>query len=272
MDVMLRRTLSGVVIAGLALGVSVLAQQDSSSAAQQTSAQTQSGQEQSAEKPEKQPSKLKKLLKRAAPNCAHIGGAGKCWSESEQEKEARKKQEEERQQSQQQPPLPPNKKAPRSDDEIQSGESSSRSNVDLSPPPGDATAHDGAAISDVEEFHSYDPHKAMKNVEVGDFYFKRGNYGAAASRYAEALLWKPNDAIATYRLAESQEKLGKLADALKNYQGYLKILPKGEYAELAKQGITRLATKTQATPPAPQPGKLQSKKNPPTSPSEHTPR
>ncbi len=169
------------------------------------------------------------------------------------------------QSAEQQPPLPQSQTIPRS---VPEGESSSRTTVDLSPPPNDAAEHEGAAVSDVEELHQYDPHRAMKDVEVGDFYFKRGNYFAAASRYAGALHWKPNDAIATYRLAQSQEKLGRFADALKNYQGYLKILPHGDLAEDARQGITRMAAKL----PANTSGKLQSKETAPSAPSARTPR
>ena len=41
---------------------------------------------------------------------------------------------------------------------------------------------------DVSEFHPWNPHKAAKDIEVGDYYFKeRKNYRAAADRYREAL-------------------------------------------------------------------------------------
>lgn len=100
--------------------------------------------------------------------------------------------------------------------------------------------HEGADVTGVTEFHAYDPHKAAKNVEVGDYYYKRKNYRAAESRYQEALQWKPNDAEATFRLAQAEEKLGKKEDAVKNYQAYLKILPEGDYSAEAKSGIGRL--------------------------------
>ena len=47
---------------------------------------------------------------------------------------------------------------------------------------------DDSAPGDVQEFHPYDPHRASKDIEVGDFYFKKKNYGAALERYREALL------------------------------------------------------------------------------------
>ena len=177
----------------------------------------------------KQPSRLKRALERAKPNCLTVEGRQTC-SEKDQSTSAHSDEAQSR--------APKNQPAPRS--EAPAGQSSSRdTQIDLSPPPDDMT-HEGADVTGVTEFHSYDPHKAAKNVEVGDFYFKRGNYKAAESRYAEALDWKPNDAVATFRLAQSEEKLGKKEDALKNYQAYLKILPSGEFADEAKSAIERL--------------------------------
>jgi Flp pilus assembly protein TadD len=96
--------------------------------------------------------------------------------------------------------------------------------------------------------------KAMKAIEVGDFYFKRANYPAAISRYREALENKPQDAEATYKLAAALEKSGDLKGAMEDYQQYLKILPKGPYAEKAEKGVDRLKQKgitasAQSNPP-----------------------
>lgn len=139
------------------------------------------------------------------------------------------------------------------------GSSSSKDDdIDLSPPAGDAAAHPnspssfGVAASapppDVNEMRPWDPHKAAKDVEVGDFYFKRKNYQAAESRYREALLYKDNDAIATYRLAVCLEKLEQTDEAREEYESYLKILPSGPEAEHAKKAIERL--KSAAAKPA----------------------
>jgi tetratricopeptide (TPR) repeat protein len=136
--------------------------------------------------------------------------------------------------------------APRSDG-AHAGESSSKeTEIDISPPAGDAKTHSGADLdSDSESggFTAWNPMKAMKDVEVGDFYFKRENYSAAVSRYREALENKPRDAEATYKLAAALEKSGDLKGAMADYQDYLKILPKGPYAEKAEKGIERLKQK-----------------------------
>ena len=102
--------------------------------------------------------------------------------------------------------------------------------------------------SDVQEMHPYDPHRAEKNVEVGDYYMKRKNYRAAESRYREALEYKPNDAIATFRLAVVLEKTGELEEARQSYQEYLKILPQGPFAAEAKKALERLKPKKEQTP------------------------
>jgi len=141
------------------------------------------------------------------------------------------------------PPPKDNRKAPPRSDKIAPDESSSKqTEIDVAPPSGDEK-HPGAEDSEFNEFHPWDPHKAAKCIEVGDYYFKQGNYRGAVSRYQEALEWKPKDAEATYKLGEVQEKTGEFAAAMGNYQAYLKLLPKGPYAEKAQKGVDRLKTK-----------------------------
>ncbi len=146
------------------------------------------------------------------------------------------------------PPSAPADQAPSA-----AGESSSRSSIiDLSPPPADRN-REPDPFSDVSELTKWDPHRAAKNVEVGDYYFKRGNYPAALSRYQEALEWKANDAIATFRLAETNEKLGQPGDARRYYQQYLQILPRGPLADDARHALARLSAPPAAplAPPKP---------------------
>jgi Flp pilus assembly protein TadD len=144
------------------------------------------------------------------------------------------------------------------------GESSSKdTQVDLSPPADDAKVHpqSSAALAEAEaatlsaggisELHTWDPHKAAKDVEVGDFYFRRRNYRAAEDRYREALRYKDNDAVATIRLAECLEKLGISDDARAEYESYLRIVPHGPQVSEAQKAIERLKAQT-AGPKQPQ--------------------
>ncbi|HYX52359.1 MAG TPA: tetratricopeptide repeat protein [Candidatus Limnocylindrales bacterium] len=130
--------------------------------------------------------------------------------------------------------------APSLDDEPQ-GESSSRDSlIDLNAAP--ATRK----VTIAPENYPYDPHRAVKDIEVGNFYLKQKNYRAALDRFHDALLYKPNDAEATYGLAVTQEKLELWDEAYKTYSKYLEILPRGPMAPDSKQALARIDSKTGA--------------------------
>lgn len=93
----------------------------------------------------------------------------------------------------------------------------------------------------MQEFHPWNPLKAIKDEEVGDFYFKRKNYKAALERYKEALYYKDGDAVASFRVAECEDKLGNKDEAKKHYEQYLKILPEGPLSKDARAGLGRIA-------------------------------
>jgi tetratricopeptide (TPR) repeat protein len=160
-----------------------------------------------------------------------------------------------KQSSQSTPARNPNLAPPRSDRVDAStladdGQSSSKSTqIDLTPPADDAKAHPKSSeilmdegSAEAADTHPWDPHKAAKDIEVGDFYFKKKNYAAAESRYREALYYKDNDAIAIYHLALCLEKLERPGEASEQYESYLQILPHGPEAENAKKSIERLKT------------------------------
>jgi len=137
----------------------------------------------------------------------------------------------------------------------------------VSPPKDDVKNHpgSGAAVSQspvddapapdaVQEMKPWNPYRAAKDDEVGDFYFKRKSYRAALARYQDALAWKDNDAIANFRMAQCYEKLDQPTEAIAHYQEYLKILPQGPLSKDAHKALQRLhASETpetgQSTPP-----------------------
>lgn len=150
-----------------------------------------------------------------------------------------------------------NQVPPRYDEGKTAGESSSHdTKIDISPPKDDAKDHpfsdssgpdaDADSQGDTQEVHPWDPHKAAKDIEVGDFYFKRKSYGAALARYQDALLWKDNDAEANFRLGQCFEKLNNPTEAVAHYQTYLKILPHGPDAAEAQKSLDRLKQKVSA--------------------------
>ncbi|HET8827083.1 MAG TPA: hypothetical protein VFM77_18200 [Terriglobales bacterium] len=130
--------------------------------------------------------------------------------------------------------------------------SSKDTRIDISPPKDDVKNHPNSTVpstdsdearSDTDEMHPWDPHKAAKDIEVGDYYFKRKNYRGALERYRDALVYKPNDAVANFRLAECEEKIGSAGDATQHYEAYLKILPEGPFAADAQKALDRLKSK-----------------------------
>jgi len=147
-------------------------------------------------------------------------------------------------------PPPKSGPPPRSEPIQDPNESTSRDTIiDLRDPdamPPDRNEGEEPADSDVQEMRPYDPHRAEHNVEVGDYLMRRKSYRAAESRYREALAYKPNDAIATFRLAVVLEKMGELDEARQRYQEYLKILPRGPFAADARKALTRLKPKKDA--------------------------
>jgi len=116
------------------------------------------------------------------------------------------------------------------------GESSSKdSQIDLNAGP-DSSSPAPIAASE----YPFDPHRAAKDIEVGNWYLKLKNYRAALDRYHDALLYKPQDAEATFGLAVTQEKLELLLQSYQNYKEYLALLPEGPMAKDSHEGMARL--------------------------------
>jgi len=69
--------------------------------------------------------------------------------------------------------------------------------------------------------------KAMKDVEVGDFYFKRKTI-VPPSNATKKLSTTKTTTPCKSKTAQCQEKLGNKSEAKKYYEQYLKILPEGE--------------------------------------------
>lgn len=76
-----------------------------------------------------------------------------------------------------------------------------------------------------EREYSFNPLQAQKEFNVGNFYFKKGSYKAAAMRYEEAVKWNPGYAEAYLRLGEAREKLGQKREAIEAYKAFLENAP-----------------------------------------------
>jgi tetratricopeptide (TPR) repeat protein len=87
--------------------------------------------------------------------------------------------------------------------------------------------------------YTLNPLESSRNITAGNFYFKKGNYRAAAKRYLEATRWDPGSAEAFLRLGEADEKLKDLSGAREAYSKYLELAHDAKNAEAIKKKIAK---------------------------------
>lgn len=85
--------------------------------------------------------------------------------------------------------------------------------------------------------YSFNPLEAEKNLKVGNYYFKKGNYKAAVNRFREATKWNPSYAEAFLRLGEGEEKMKDKKAAREAYAKFLELAPDGKEAESVKKKL-----------------------------------
>jgi TolA-binding protein len=75
-------------------------------------------------------------------------------------------------------------------------------------------------------------------MEAGDLYFKEKNFRGAELRYLDALNYHPEDPGALFKLAQTEDRLGKVDDARELFEIYLDRFPnRGPTTELAKKTL-----------------------------------
>jgi len=87
---------------------------------------------------------------------------------------------------------------------------------------------------------AWDPLRAEKDLEVGQYYMKKGDLDAAIDRFQDATVAKPGYAIPFRFLAEAQEKKGLKKKAIKSYQRYLDLFPHAEDGDKVRKKIDKL--------------------------------
>jgi tetratricopeptide (TPR) repeat protein len=84
--------------------------------------------------------------------------------------------------------------------------------------------------------YSFNPLQAEKEVRVGEYYFKKGSYRAAALRFREATKWNQGYGEAWLRLGETAEKQRDTKTAKEAYAKYLEVAPDAkDAAEIRKK-------------------------------------
>jgi tetratricopeptide (TPR) repeat protein len=87
---------------------------------------------------------------------------------------------------------------------------------------------------------TWDPVRAEKDLEVGQYYMKKGDVDAAIDRFEDAITAKPGFAVPFRYLGEAQEKKGLKKQAIKSYQRYLDLVPHADDADKTKKKIEKL--------------------------------
>src|SRR5215813_10748349 len=87
---------------------------------------------------------------------------------------------------------------------------------------------------------TWDPLRAEKDLEVGQYYMRKGDLDAAIDRFQDATTAKPGYAIPLRYLGEAQEKKGLKKQALKSYRRYLDMVPRADDADKIKKKMEKL--------------------------------
>jgi tetratricopeptide (TPR) repeat protein len=87
---------------------------------------------------------------------------------------------------------------------------------------------------------TWDPQRAEKDLEVGQYYMHKGDYDAAIDRFSDAITAKPGFAVPYRFLGEAQEKKGLKKKAVKSYQKYVDLVPHADDADKIRKKIEKL--------------------------------
>jgi tetratricopeptide (TPR) repeat protein len=108
------------------------------------------------------------------------------------------------------------------------------------PPMSPSKQKKDTAAENAPDQPAWDPLRAEKDLEVGQYYMKKGDFDAAIDRFQDATLAKPGYAIPFRFLAEAQEKKGLKKKAIKSYQRYLDLYPHAEDGDKVRKKIDKL--------------------------------
>ena len=81
------------------------------------------------------------------------------------------------------------------------------------------------------------PLEAKRNIEVGNFYWKKGDYRGALDRYRDATHYNPSSAEAFLRVGEAEEKLHNADKAKTAFEKVIKLAPDSKFAAEAKKKL-----------------------------------
>ncbi len=124
-------------------------------------------------------------------------------------------------------------------------ESSSKPADAPSPKKPDKKQKSDTATENAPDQPSWDPLRAEKDLEVGQYYMRKGDVDAAIDRFQDATTAKPGYAIPFRYLGEAQEKKGLRREAIKSYLRYLDLYPHAEDGDKIRKKIDKLRSEVE---------------------------
>ena len=119
-------------------------------------------------------------------------------------------------------------------------ESSSRPTDSPTPKKPDKKQKSDTATQNASDQPTWDPLRAEKDLEVGQYYMRKGDVDAAIDRFQDATTAKPGYAIPFRFLGEAQEKKGLKKQAMASYSRYLDLYPHAEDGDKVRKKIDKL--------------------------------
>jgi tetratricopeptide (TPR) repeat protein len=127
----------------------------------------------------------------------------------------------------------------------QAPESSSKP-ADAPPPKkSDKKQKPDSATQNAPDQPSWDPLRAEKDIEVGQYYMRKGDVDAAIDRFQDATTAKPGYAVPFRYLGEAQEKRGLKKQAIASYSRYLDLYPHAEDGAKIRKKIDKLRSEVE---------------------------
>src|SRR5579863_158747 len=112
-------------------------------------------------------------------------------------------------------------------------------------PPAKPVPNKDSATTSAQDQPAWDPTRAEKDLEVGQYYMHKGDVDAAIDRFQDATTAKPGYAIPFRFLGEAQERKGLKRDALKSYTRYLELFPAAEDREKIEKKVAKLRSEVE---------------------------
>ncbi len=102
-----------------------------------------------------------------------------------------------------------------------------------------------SATQNAPDQPSWDPLRAEKDIEVGQYYMRKGDVDAAIDRFQDAITAKPGYAVPFRYLGEAQEKRGLKKQAIASYSRYLDLYPHAEDGAKIRKKIDKLRSEVE---------------------------